>query len=120
MQLDRKQLGRFLRLVTGHNSLQVHCHRINRDEPVTCRLCGEEQETFPHLLNTCSSLVDVRLEIFGDQSWSPPEGWSLEKLLEFSYHDLIKPLFTRRPTGSLDQAEGDGDMDDPLTDAGSD
>ena len=55
MALTRPQLGRFIRIVTGHNNLLYHTSNINPDLDPMCRFCREKQETFIHFF-TCHLL----------------------------------------------------------------
>ena len=95
MQLDQNLLGRLIRMVTGHHSLQKHHHRIDWEEYFACLLCSTDQESLLRLLKVCYQLADVCQKIFGNATWLPDEGWCLEKLFEFSYHKLVKPVFVR-------------------------
>ena len=117
MQLGRRQLGRFLRLITGHNSLQKHCNRVDRGEDSVCRLCQSGQESFLHFLNVCPSLADARDEIFGVDTWLPAAGWDLGRLMDFAAHPLLAPLMVRRrQVGAVGHSESDSDSGDSESD----
>ena len=124
LQLGRKPLGRFIRLVTGHCSLRSHCHRVNQDENEMCRLCGADPETFLHFLMDCPSLIDARRDVFEGDAWLTDAGWDLDKLLKFSYHPMIKPLFLRSSQRVVavdaDQDATTMDVDGDLSSSGSD
>ena len=105
--LDRKQLGRLVRLITGHCALRSHCHRVDKNEDASCRLCGMDSETILHLLNDCPSLTDARRDVFEGSAWLSEDGWEVDKLLDFSYHPEVKPLLLARtrPAVSQDSAQ---------------
>ena len=99
-------------MVTGHSSLRMHCHCIDSEEESACRLCGTEPETFLHLLTDCSSLIDARRDVFGEDPWRLEDGWDLEKLMDFSFHQTVRPLFGRH---QLDDPVQSQDQDDPMS-----
>ena len=44
-KLARLELGRFVRVVTGHNNLSSFQNKLGLAPPASCRLCGEGDET---------------------------------------------------------------------------
>ena len=52
-KLSRAKLARLIRITTGHNNLNYHRSLINPDRENGCRFCGEEAETFFHLVTDC-------------------------------------------------------------------
>ncbi|XP_072161372.1 retrovirus-related Pol polyprotein from type-1 retrotransposable element R1 [Bemisia tabaci] len=67
---SREQLGILSGLLTGHNLLRKHMHRMGifKDEP-KCRLCEVEEETAEHIIFDCEALEKKRQDIRGDNSW---------------------------------------------------
>ena len=57
-------------LITGHNRLQKHMHRMNMldfDSPF-CEKCLEDvEETTTHFLGQCIAHCNTRFQIFGKQ-----------------------------------------------------
>jgi len=50
LKLTRHELGRYVRVVTGHNNLKYHYGLMNKKEDKTCRFCKYKKETFHHLI----------------------------------------------------------------------
>ena len=70
MELTRPQLGRFIRIITGHNNLLYHRSNIDPDIDPMCRFCGEVQETFIHFFTDCPALWHAR----NDAQYEQPGG----------------------------------------------
>ena len=85
-KLSRKKLGRFIRIITGHNNLNYHRSNINPDNNQTCRFCqiSLTRESFFHFATECPSFALSRREIFGDMIIDNEMEWSVQKLLDFS------------------------------------
>ena len=88
-KLARLELGRFVRLVSGHNNLNYFQTRIGLWGQSQCRFCGEQDETFPHLLYDCPCFYLTRLEFFQDSLPTNDMKWSVRKLIDFSYTPAI-------------------------------
>ena len=84
MELTRPKLGRYIRIVTGHNNLRYHRSNIDPDINPTCRFCEEVDETFIHFFQDCPALWQDR----GEMDFAKPGGYleftSPDDLLEFS------------------------------------
>ena len=52
-KMDRLKLGRFLRLVAGHNGLNYFKSKVDPEISPLCRFCEEKDETFYHLVDNC-------------------------------------------------------------------
>ena len=88
-KLARLELGRFVRIVTGHNNLNAFQTRIRLHNDPACRLCSLSPETFWHLVRQCPRLRLLQEDLFADD---PPDSrgkWSVRKLLAFSYNPTI-------------------------------
>ena len=86
MGFNRMQLGRFIRIITGHNNLQYHRSNMDPDRDPFCRFCAETQESFIHLFTDCPALWREHQETRGDL----PTGQLLrdmdpQTILDFSY-----------------------------------
>ena len=89
IKLARLELGRFVRIISGHNNLNFFQTKIRLWNDPLCRFCGEDNETFTHLAQSCPSFLVTRGEIFPD---GPPRDdlrWSVRAILNFSYVPAI-------------------------------
>ena len=66
MQLTRFQLGRYIRIITGHNNLLYHRSNINPDINPMCRFCNETQETFIHFISDCPALWQEQQQLMAE------------------------------------------------------
>ena len=88
-KLARLELGRFVRLVSGHNNLNYFQHRIGLHHSPLCRFCLETDETFFHLVTDCPRFHQTRVGIFLDETPTNTMRWSVRDLLDFSYTPAI-------------------------------
>ena len=88
-KLARLELGRFVRIITGHNNLNYFQTRIGLWGQKLCRFCEERDETFAHLLHDCPRFYASRTEIFKDDLPTSDMTWSVRKLIDFSYTPSI-------------------------------
>ena len=92
-KLARLELGRFIRLITGHNNLNYFQSRIGLWHSATCRLCGNSTETFLHFMYDCPRLHQARTDAFLGSLPSADMQWSVRGLLDFSYNPAINLAF---------------------------
>ena len=109
-KLARLELGRFARIITGHNNLNFFQHKIGLYSTPICRFCGEGDETITHFLHACPRLLAARREIFLLTSPTSDMKWSVRDLLDFSYVPGINEAYE----GS--QANQDGPMNGGVDD----
>ena len=83
-KLARLELGRLVRIVTGHNNLNFFQHKLGYTDTPECRLCGEGDETITHLMTACPPLRASVNDIFGSQTPTPDRKWSVRNLINFS------------------------------------
>ena len=88
-KLARLELGRFVRLVTGHNNLNFFQTKIGLWHDPFCRFCGQGQETLTHMLFSCPCLSREASQIFPRDLPSADMSWSVRELLQFSYVPAI-------------------------------
>ena len=88
-KLARLELGRFVRIITGHNNLNYFQTRIGLWGCKTCRFCLQADETFVHLLTVCPPFRQAREDIFQDVLPNNEMKWSVRELLNFSYTPSI-------------------------------
>ena len=92
-KLARLELGRFVRLVNGHNNLNYFQHRIGLWGSDRCRFCDVSPERFTHFLTDCPVLRTRRQDTFLDKIPCNNMEWSVRQLLEFSYLPQINDAF---------------------------
>ena len=89
MELSRFRLGRYIRIVTGHNNLLYHRSNIDLDIDPMCRFCKESQETFLHFISDCPALWREQQQLQADVQDQPVQSAPPEVLLEFAAHPRI-------------------------------
>ena len=92
-KLARLELGRFARIITGHNNLRFFQTKIGLCETPTCRLCQEGQETITHFIRQCPVTAAHSTEFFLDQKPGPDMTWSVRKIIDFSYIPCVNEAF---------------------------
>ena len=84
LKLSRAHLGRFIRIIAGHNSLFYFRHQVDKEVNPQCRFCLEENETFDHLVNDCPRFINDRRDILKNELITNDHMWSVQTLLDFS------------------------------------
>ena len=51
-------------MLTQHNPLRCHLHRIGQAEDPWCSKCGMESETPRHIVEECPALARLRIRVF--------------------------------------------------------
>ena len=92
-KLARLELGRFVRIVTGHNNLNFFQNKIGLCHDSLCRFCGSGPETITHLMSNCPRFSNTVRSIFPSGTPGPDMTWSVRELLEFSYVPDINLAF---------------------------
>ena len=84
--LNRQDLGRVIRLITGHNNLFYHRSNVDKTNSTSplCRFCSEERETFYHFATNCPCFRLSRFQFFQNDSCFNNGKWSVRQILEFS------------------------------------
>ena len=111
MSLSRLQLGRFIRIITGHNKLRYFLSKMDHTVSPFCRFCSEEMETFHHFVFECPSLFFSRRDVFLDALPDMDMNWSVEKLLAFSYLPHINTLLDPHSVHSITLVQTDSETD---------
>lgn len=104
IKLTRKQLGLFIRIISGHNSLHGHTGKFIESIFAKCRFCRESKETFVHFISDCPCLRSLREEFFGENLPDDSALWSVDKLLAFANSPSIYPLL--HPEQDWQEEEG--------------
>ena len=84
-KLSRLELGRFVRIITGHNNLGFFQTKIGLSNGASCRFCGEGDETVTHFMTACPGLTTRVKDIFLDKLPTSDMKWSVRDLLNFSF-----------------------------------
>ena len=116
-KLARLELGRFIRLITGHNNLNNFQTRIGLWNDDRCRFCGTCEETFYHLVTDCPRLWQSRRDIIGDLKPDNDMKWSVRDMIDFTYIPRVNEAFEGSwahgdPVHLGDMASYDEDSDD--------
>ena len=84
--LSRQELGRLIRIVTGHNNLFYHRSNVDKSGATNslCRFCKEEKETFYHFATSCPCFRLSRFQFFQNDTCFVNGKWSVRQLLDFS------------------------------------
>ena len=85
LKLSRIKLARFVRIISGHNSLSYFRNKVDEEVDPRCRFCEEEKEDFEHLVNDCPRFHEDRKDKFLGQIVTNDHMWSVQTLLDFSY-----------------------------------
>ena len=65
LKMNRNNLSRIVQFLTGHNNLKRHKNiQNNVDDPHSCRLCYEDEESSFHVIAECPATQSYRWRIF--------------------------------------------------------
>ena len=92
-KLARLELGRFVRIITGHNNLNFFQTKLGLHNNPVCRLCQEGNETITHLMSTCPRLTTHRREVLLDRVPTDDMKWSVRQLLDYSFIPGVNEAF---------------------------
>ena len=92
-KLARLGLGRFARIVTGHNNLYFFQTKLGLYGNPECRFCQQGDETITHFLKACLCFYNSRKNIFLDKLPGRDMSWSVRSLLNFSYSKGLNEAF---------------------------
>lgn len=84
-KVARLELGRFVRIVTGHNNLNFFQNKIDLYHSGECRFCELYNETITHFMAVCPRFITFQREILLNKLPMPEMTWSVCDLLDFSY-----------------------------------
>ena len=85
LKMGRKNLSRLVQFLTGHNKLKRHKNIQNGvDNPQSCRLCEEEEESSFHVIAECPATQFYRWNIFQNNTVLPnPPDWTVSQVDRF-------------------------------------
>ena len=89
--LARLELGRFVRIISGHNNLHFFQTKLGLWSDPSCRFCGTGQETIRHLLDDCPCFLQEQSTFTATAAGE--EEWSVRALLNFTYTPSINQAF---------------------------
>ena len=92
-KLARLELGRLIRIITGHNNLFFFQTKIGLYNNPMCRFCGDGHETITHIMSTCPRFRRESQDAFLDVLPGLDMKWSVRDLLNFSYNPGINEAF---------------------------
>ena len=87
LKLDRKYLSRLVQFLTGHNKLKRHKNLQNKvEDPYSCRLCLENEESTFHVIAECPATQSVRTKVFElptPMDLPDPPDWDVSQVVRF-------------------------------------
>ena len=88
----RNDLGKLVQFFTGHNKLKRHKNIQNAvDDPHSCRLCYEDEESSFHVIAECLAMQTYGWEVFQCLTTLPnPLDWTVNEVEKFL---KISPLW---------------------------
>ena len=92
LALNRAGIRMVTRMLTLHNGLNDHMHRIGRPPSPLCSKCGEGREILSHLVENCVTLAAIKYFIFGSTATILEEvvrDGELSELLRFVSHAAL-------------------------------
>ena len=93
LKLSRAELAKAISIITGFNRLSYMQFKADPAIDPTCRLCGEGNETFWHLVTECPRLNSTRQKFFLDNTPKKDE-WKISKLISFSRYPIIQNMLS--------------------------
>ena len=114
-KLARLELGRFIRIITGHSNLNYFQNKLGYSESENCRLCHEGQETFSHFVRECPRLWHTSRDFFRDKPPTNDMTWSVRDVLDFSFRPGINEAYEGQTLAVLGHRQSQ-----ELSDAASD
>ena len=118
--LSRYQLGRLIRVTTGHNQLRYFQHVITPNINPLCRYCDLEPETFYHWASNCPAFDCARQVSFRGVVPSGSD-WLLSQMMDFASDPRIvraltvrdAPIVVEPPLSQQETISDSEVMDDP-------
>ena len=85
LDMNRDNLSRLVQFLTGHNNLKRHRNIQNGvNDPESCRLCQEDEESSYHVIAECPAMQYFRRKIFQTPTLLPdPLVWSVMQVTRF-------------------------------------
>ena len=109
--LSRLRLGRFIRIITGHNKLNYFQSVLNHTHSPFCRFCHSDHENFHHLATECPMTTAAQQEFFGGKDILSNMSWTVDELLDFSYSPQINSLLDPNNVHDIHLTDSDSDSD---------
>ena len=99
LKRSRSNLSRLVQFLTGHNMLKRH-RNIQKgiDDPESCRLCLEEEESSFHVIAECNAMQSYRTEIFHTLNNLPnPPVWTIQQVEDFLKKSPVGNMLDEHP-----------------------
>ena len=106
-KLSRYQLGRLIRVTTGHNQLMYFQHVVDPVKDPLCRYCRGYPETFYHWIGSCPAFDAARQHFFPGEPVMGEE-WSLDRVMGFASEPRVVSALAGRDVAGMVQ--------DPISD----
>jgi hypothetical protein len=71
LTLTKSELKTITGILTGHNGLNYHMHRIGKSRDENCRLCLEESQTVQHIMCEFPDFTRIGVKHFDKGYLSP-------------------------------------------------
>ena len=95
LKYKRNEVSLAIGLLSGHNMTKEHLQRakkLEQEEEMDCRLCGQNDETNEHLLE-CRELKMERVLAFGTSDKQQIKNhWKVKYIMEFCSNEKVKQL----------------------------
>ena len=118
MSLSRLNLARFIRFISGHNRLNEHRSRVDKNLVSTCRFCAGPPETVIHFITNCPELVAERQTAL-IHDFQATGHWTVSELLEFSRLPRLNDFFSLFNVSSSSPTDTDSSDNSSLDDYSS-
>ena len=93
LTMNRNNLSRLVQFLTGHNKLKRHKNLQNEvNDPYSCRLCLEDEETLFHVIAECPATQTVRSSVFklpAPTTLPNPPKWTIHQVNKFLKETLV-------------------------------
>ena len=97
LKKKRKELGILIQFFSGHNNLKYHKNlQEGTDNPESCRLCWEGEESSFHVIGECPAMQSIRWSIFHKLTLSTKPSWKLKQIERFLRESPIGKMLTER------------------------
>ena len=99
LKRNRSNLSRLVQFLTGHNMLKRH-RNIQKgiEDPESCRLCLEEEESSFHVIAECNAMQSYRTEIFHTLNNLPnPPVWTIQQVEDFLKKSPVGNMLDEHP-----------------------
>ena len=84
LKMKRKKLSKMIQFLSGHNKLKYHMNlQDGINDPGSCRLCMEDEESSYHIIGECPAMEQIRFEIFHRNILGEKPIWEIPQVEKF-------------------------------------